>query len=239
MNKRIAALLAALILLMTAAAACAKEEMTDESAGPSGGPSSAAVSETDAAAGTSRPPEEPDTPEAPEETPDTPAAPSGDGGEAAENGDMSDPEFSFLIGSLSLTLRQHDVDDDLAALIQLDKISDETEELGPGNDTFTGSFVRTVTYDGLELRLFAPKDDPDNFWIMQMTATSNLVETFRFVRVGDSAATLTEKYPEAVQWEEGRYIYYDEQADDPLLNELVFSVDGGVITRIGLNFYLP
>jgi hypothetical protein len=42
-----------------------------------------------------------------------------------------------------------------------------------------------------------------------------------------------------VQWEEGRYIYYDEQADDPLLNELVFSVDGGVITRIGLNFYLP
>jgi hypothetical protein len=50
---------------------------------------------------------------------------------------------------------------------------------------------------------------------MQMTATSSLVETFRFVRVGDSVETLTETYPEAVQWEEGSYIYNDEQADDP------------------------
>jgi hypothetical protein len=98
-------------------------------------------------------------------------APSGSGGtdtgadassspDGGEQDNITGPEFSFYIGSMMLTLRQSDIEDELAA-IQLTKISDDTQVLGPDSDTFNGSYLRTVAFEGFEMDLFAPKDNPD------------------------------------------------------------------------------
>jgi hypothetical protein len=48
-----------------------------------------------------------------------------------------------------------------------------------------------------------------------------------------------DKYPQAEQTDEGGYIYRDNEADDPLLNEITFAVEDGVVTDIRMTFYMP
>lgn len=153
--------------------------------------------------------------------------------------DISSTEFSFKIGNVRLTLREHNLDAKLAKL-PLELTSDNTEVLGEGNDTFTGSSLRTVTYNGLEIMLFAPKDDNDNFWLLKMSATAPEVVTNRGVKVGDSVQTLLDKYPEAenllVDGEES-YAYAESEADS--YEELTFAISGDEVSMITLTFYMP
>jgi hypothetical protein len=148
--------------------------------------------------------------------------------------EMSGPEFSFLIGEYTLTLRERDLDAKIGGM-PLAPISDETEPLGAGSDTFTGSYVRTVRYEGLALLLFSP-EGKNAFWLMQMVADSPGIETYRGIGVGDSLETLAEKYPEVFYPDEdGGTIYrYMEEYD-----ELAFTVSGDTVTKITLTYYLP
>lgn len=147
-------------------------------------------------------------------------------------------EFSFLVADTRLTLCEHNIDTKLE-MLPLELISDETRVLGNGSDTFTGSLLRTVLYDGFEIILFAPEDDKENFWIMQMTAVSSGVTAHRGIRVGDTVETLLSKYPEAEELEEdGTSVYFYTENEDAY-NVLSFSVDEGIVSATSLTFYLP
>jgi hypothetical protein len=241
MKRRIFALLTGALLLLSVASCADDINQNDVTGKPPNESSSPAGSAVEKPSPSIEPTPESSVPEeSVEPTPELSEEPTSDQGEETQPENMTNPEFSFLISSMMLALRQRDVEDELAS-IHLKKISDNTQTLGPDSDTFNGSYLRTVTYEGFEIDLFAPKDDSENFWIMRMTAISSVgdISTFRNVRVGDTAKTLTDKYPEAEQFEEGVYTYRDEEADDPLLNELTFTVEYGVITKIQMTFYLP
>lgn len=194
-------------------------ETPEESASPS---NEASIQPTAAAAPTTATAEKPTPSEAqPEETV------------------SADVEFSFKAGNISLTLRERDLDAKLKQL-PFSLVSDYTEVLGDGSDTFTGSFLRTLTYDGVELTLFAPKDNEKNFWLMQMTTTIPDVQSYRGIKVGDSLETFLLQYPDAEKADTEdpeKYIYTG--AGDDSYTELSFIISDNTVTQISLAFYLP
>ena len=236
MKRRIPAILTAFFMLITIAACSNEDGKTDESAQPtaetSGGISSEDVSGP-VPAGTGASPS--DETQIPEVSVDTTALPA-ENGNGPEDELTSGPEFSMKLGEQTLTIRQHGAENVLNQ-IPFEFVSDYTEKLGPDSDTFNGSFIRTVTYNGFEVDLFAPKDDPENFWVMRMTATSDKAITYRGIKVGDAVNTMMDKYPEAEQVDEGYYVLTGTSED--AFNELSFIVVDGIVEQITLTFYLP
>jgi len=151
-------------------------------------------------------------------------------------GEAHDPEFSLRTDDITLTLRETFPDQRIEE-IPLPLISDNTETLGEGSDTFAGSYIRTISYEGLELVLFAPSDNKKAFWLMAMTTNTPGIKTSRGVQVGDTLALLQEKYPEAES-------SLNKSGDDMFwysseYSELAFDVSEDMVTRITLTFYLP
>lgn len=151
--------------------------------------------------------------------------------------DLADIEFSFQIGEQSLTLLESGIDNKLAEL-PFEFVSDTTEELGEGSDTFSGSFLRTVKYEGLELLLFAPKDNKEHFWVMQMTAAQPGIFTYRGVQPGDPVDLLLEKYPEAelIPTDDELVVYRYVGSE---FEELSFVLSDDTVSQILLTYYMP
>lgn len=148
-------------------------------------------------------------------------------------------EFSITIRGTKLILRENELEEKLIKLPLVLK-SDTIQELGEGSDTFEGSYIRTLQYNGLELSLFAPKDNKDNFWIMQMTTDDPTAVTYRGVKVGDSAESIKEKYPDAyVSNQDDITTYTYKGIDEYTGDELAFTVSNSCVTEIALTFYLP
>jgi hypothetical protein len=153
-----------------------------------------------------------------------------------EHENNEDMNYSLTIGTITLKLRQTKLNATLESLPNK-RISDETEVLGQGSDTFTGSFLRTLKYDGLELMLFAPKDNPDNFWLMMMTVTTSDAKTEQGIKVGDTVEALLAKYPDAEQAEgdSGETIYI---VGGGTTEELMFTISSDAITKITLSYFM-
>lgn len=108
-------------------------------------------------------------------------------------------------------------------------ITEELRELK--GDGFSGSFIKELTYDGIELTLFSPNGD--SFWVMEMNIHSQQFKTFRGIKVGDDIEALMEAYPNVSlaldgtsQENNGVYqIFLSE-------NSLNFKVENGQITSI-------
>ncbi len=162
----------------------------------------------------------------------------GASGAASPDAEKSDPAFSFTAGSVTLTLRENNLEEKLKSL-PMKALRDETKILGEDADTFSGSALRTVDYGGFTLVLMAPRDALDNFWIIQMTATDGAVRTAGGIAVGDTLQALLEKYPEAeaVKWDPGLYKYTLPGGDD--LNEIVFNLAEDRVTKITMTYILP
>lgn len=172
-------------------------------------------------------------------SPDEPTTEEPNPIEDQEESLISNVEFSFVIGNQSLVLWESDTDAKLNNL-PLALISDDTEVLGEGSDTFTGSYLRTIKYNGLELILIAPKDNKDHSWIMQMTATGSEVQTYRGVKIDDSIETLMELYPDAERSTEDNaeeYIYTG--SGDDTYTELSFIINDNAVSKMTLTYYMP
>ncbi|UOO36786.1 hypothetical protein IZU99_05710 [Oscillospiraceae bacterium CM] len=144
--------------------------------------------------------------------------------------------FSVVVGTVRLTL-QEQIPEATLNKIPLKRLADKTEVLGEGNDTFTGSSVRTVQYSGLKLLLFAPKDDITTFWLMQIQVTDKTIAAFAALHVGDTLNTVLKVFPEAEKAENqsGSDIYrYSEEYD-----ELAFTIVGNKVTEMTLTYYMP
>ncbi|MDF1618612.1 hypothetical protein [Petrocella sp. FN5] len=77
------------------------------------------------------------------------------------------------------------------------------ETIGQGGDTFEGSKLKTIEYEGLTVILLSPKDNGKTYYVMRMDITNNLYETYRGIKVGDSFQRLENTYPEIEQVETG------------------------------------
>ncbi len=102
-------------------------------------------------------------------------------------------EYSLLAGNRPITIKSWYKEADLSAL--LGKLVSETDEvLGSTADTYSGSYIKTLKYEGLVAKLFSPKDNGKEFWLMAVDLTSSKLQTPRGITVGSTLAQLKEAY---------------------------------------------
>lgn len=161
--------------------------------------------------------------------------PDDDNKEENELPDVSETEyndFSIRVGNKSLALMDWDNEVNLEELFGV-PIEESEYQLGPESDTFSGSYLKEISYEGLELKLFSPKDNGQNFYIFSMSTTNRNYQTMRGIRIGDTLENLTQKYSEIKPVLDGKQDgvkrYVMEEGN---YNYLVFEVENNVIINI-------
>lgn len=102
--------------------------------------------------------------------------------------------FSIRLATQLLSLQQWD------STINLQKelgvpVSDNTRVLDENSDTFSGSSVKKIKYDGLQLGLFSPQQNGKTFWVQEIIITKPKYYTADGITVGDSLAKIKKAYP--------------------------------------------
>ncbi|WP_310831750.1 hypothetical protein [Paenibacillus pedocola] len=107
-----------------------------------------------------------------------------------------DPKSDYAISLKGTRLSLHDSNDevDLPALLGT-PLTEKTYTL-QNADTLTGSFMQELTFPGLEMQLFSPKQDGKSFWIMNMRITDAAYVTSKGLRVGMLFKDLKTVYPD-------------------------------------------
>lgn len=63
--------------------------------------------------------------------------------------------------------------------------SEKLEILPSTADTFAGSFIKKISYDGAQVELFSPKSNGKTFWIMKVVLSDSKYEVGYKIKVGD------------------------------------------------------
>lgn len=112
-------------------------------------------------------------------------------------------DFTLWKGSNSISL--YDQEDDEKLSDMLGKPGSETvEQLGPDADTYNGSFVKELSYDGIKLLLFAAEAGEKAYWIYDIAVTGEAFLTAKGIGVGSSLSELKEQYPFISMAKDGR-----------------------------------
>jgi hypothetical protein len=150
-------------------------------------------------------------------------------------------DYSITVNGNIIALRDWDYRIHLYEILGT-PISEEIRELGLGSDTFTGCFVKTMKYEGLEIELFSPPDNGVTFWICSIKVTGDLYPTSRGIRVGDSLETLKNAYPSITKVLDGRTDDNNcayEIADRESYLFMQFEIKDGVIQYISIYYTIP
>ena len=148
--------------------------------------------------------------------------------------------FSLVAGDIPISIGAWDNEIDLEAL--LGRPVAQTVEALENADTHTGSYVKKMSYAGLELELFSPKQNGETFWIMSIGLTGNGYRTTREIAVGSTLEELLLSCPEIGMVQDGRTDTGNaayEMSDE--LNErfLRFEVADGRVAEIRVYRMLP
>lgn len=149
-------------------------------------------------------------------------------------------DFSIKVNGKYISLREWDNEVDLNEVLGK-PTSEATEVLGNGADTFTGSYVKTMSYDGLKLVLFSPKQNGVSFWIQSMEVTKQAFSTSKGITIGDKLEKVKESYPDIEIFKDGKtdpnnctYVVRDDG-----YNYLLFSINEGIVTGIKIYYDMP
>jgi len=150
-------------------------------------------------------------------------------------------EFSININNEFIALLDWDDKIDLKKILG-EPLEQETIQLGEGSDTFEGSYVKTLIYEGLEIKLFSPADNGKTFWIAEIIAKNPVYSDYKGIKAGDSYEKISEAYPLIEKVKDGRTddknCAYEHSDIDSLLF-LQFEVSDGIIRRIRLFHEMP
>ena len=150
-------------------------------------------------------------------------------------------DFTIWKGTKSISLNDKEDVINLKGILGKPK-SEKTEQLGSGSDTFNGSFVKKLSYDGIELQLFAPKENEKAFWIYCIVVTGKSFTTVKGIEVGDSLSELKKLYPNIETAKDGRQdenncAYETSKSDE--FSYLTFEIKGGEIAEIKMLVEFP
>ena len=174
------------------------------------------------------------------------SAPAGQNGEKQEP-PVAEPveqvevgDFALVANGVAVSLRDWDNQIDLKQAFG-EPLNEEVEEL-ENADTFTGSYIKRLEYDGLKLELFSPKGNGQTFWIMTMDISKAGYETASGIQVGSEVDEIMKAYPEATIANDGRkdpkncaYIVQNQEE----YNTLQFEVKDGVVNQIKIFHLFP
>lgn len=155
--------------------------------------------------------------------------------ESKERGD-----FTFLLKkdkSLSISIMDWDNKIDLKSILG-EPLSENNELIGEEGDTFKGSKIKRLEYDGLFIELMSPKGN-DNYYILAMTARNENYITKRNIGVGDSLEKVLKAYPSAAKveiWEKDKELevyrfinegfqYIDFYITNETVNKIVIAIE--------------
>ncbi|MFX3633861.1 MAG: hypothetical protein ACE3L7_26260 [Candidatus Pristimantibacillus sp.] len=120
-------------------------------------------------------------------------------------------------------------------------ILQEVEVLGDGADTLTGSFIKKIKYDGLQLELFSPKNNGKEFMIMTMEITKRGYKTSKGVEIGHTVDEVKAVYPSVQMVLDGKTT--DANNSTYVINEeydfLQMEVKDGLVNRIIIYHLIP
>ena len=66
------------------------------------------------------------------------------------------------------------------------KLSERIDKLDEGADTFAGSYVKNIEFEGVKVTLVSPSNNDQTFWVQNMLITSKDYEVLKGIKVGDS-----------------------------------------------------
>jgi len=163
-----------------------------------------------------------------------------DESEALES-DREQSDFEIMVNGHAIPLRAWDYE------LQLDDwlgepLVDSVTELTEGADTHTGSLVKNLSYEGLQLQLFSPKQNKEQFWVLSIDVTNYNYQTSSGIVVGDSLEKLKEVYPTIEMKPDGRVDPNNcayRVVDESFTTFLTFEVEEGYISSIHLNYEMP
>ncbi len=150
-------------------------------------------------------------------------------------------DFSLLVNGGHLSIFDDEDQIDLQRLLG-EPIYENIEVLGEGADTFTGSFIKTLQYGGLELELFSAADNSESFWITGIIITSDIYTTIRNISIGNTLGELKKEYPSAKMVLDGRTDEKNSAYEFSMDNDLTFihfEVNDGIIIQIYIFYIMP
>lgn len=167
-------------------------------------------------------------------------------GEAASATGQQNPqsvndEYSLVADNRPMTLKSWYKEADLSALLGK-LVSENNEVLGSTADTYSGSHIKTLKYEGIVAKLFSPKDNGKEFWLMSMDSTSPKLQTPRGITVGSTLAQLKDAYKGIEIFKDGRTDANNCAYEFSVREEykyIIFEVEKGMVKEIKLYVELP
>jgi hypothetical protein len=113
-----------------------------------------------------------------------------------------------LRDTVKLSLQQWDSTIDLRSYLgkpQKQKI----RKLDENSDTFAGSFMKDMEFDGLNLQLFSPPQNGKTFWVQEIILTNDKYKTTTNITIGDEWKKVKDSYPGLKKFPgENKNMYY-------------------------------
>ncbi|NLJ77600.1 MAG: hypothetical protein GX325_10160 [Peptococcaceae bacterium] len=150
-------------------------------------------------------------------------------------------DYSLLADNRPLILGDHYDEAALSALLGK-PISESKEVLGREADTFAGSHIKALEYEGCMVKLFSPQDDGEKFWLMSLDLTDTKLQTPRGITIGSTLEQLKEAYKGIEIIPDGRTnadncAYRLGRATE--YKHITFEVEKGMVKEIKLFIVLP
>lgn len=145
------------------------------------------------------------------------------------------PDYTLTVSGKEISLFDWEDEVDLNAIFG-ESLSEETKKL-ENADTFTGSFLKTITFKNTEVKLFSPKGDGKRFYVLELQSSSDDLRTYRGIQVGYSLESLQETYPEvkrSLDGTTGRDGEYELLFDHDPYTYLKFRIQDDLVTKIRL-----
>jgi len=154
--------------------------------------------------------------------------------------DDSSSVFSLRINDASITLHDWDHEIKLEEILG-PPVTQNVEEL-KNADTHTGSLIKKLEYDGLQIELFSPKQNGETFWIRSIEVSKEGYKTSKGIEIGDTMEEVKNAYPGIEMVLDGRtdpnnaaYEISDEVQND----HLQFEINEGLVSQIKIFNLVP
>jgi hypothetical protein len=102
--------------------------------------------------------------------------------------------YGISLSGTSLHLQQWDSTISLMQQIG-EPLKQKIIQLDQNSDTFAGSYIKELEYNGLKLQLFSPPQNGKTFWIQQIILLNDKYKTTRDITIGDDFEKVKQVYP--------------------------------------------
>ncbi|HBV97204.1 MAG: hypothetical protein JL50_09030 [Peptococcaceae bacterium BICA1-7] len=151
-----------------------------------------------------------------------------------DRGEIEKGDFTVKVSGGAIELGVWDKDMDLVKMLG-GPLTERIEKLGPGADTFTGSYIKRQYYDGLELGFMSPADNGKTFLMDRIVISGGQYQTARGIKVGDGYERVLQTYvyapPDNAVYDQKNHTYSFKDSSTKLIN---FEVKNGLVKSIAL-----